>query len=203
MKRKHTAKNRANPPGRHWPAVLVIALAAGAILIIAAAGGTAYAINRENHDTFCASCHTQPEVDYVQQAQDQNPASLAAFHAHQAVRCIDCHSGSGPFGRAVGLEQGAQDLIAYYGKNYHDPAITTNPIGDNTCDKCHGNLLDNRSFDNHFHLFLQRWQGLDTNAAHCVDCHASHQSGDPNQGFLIRDPVVTVCQHCHAALGRG
>lgn len=179
------------------------ALIVAVVGIIGAAGGTAYAISLENQDGFCASCHTQPETTYYEQSQAQASASLAAFHAQKGVRCIDCHSGGGIFGRVDGLTQGARDALVYYGGHYQNPAITTSPLGDGSCTKCHEDSMSRRDFNNHFHVFLARWQGVDANAAHCVDCHSSHPAGTSTQQYLNATAVRAVCQQCHTALGAG
>lgn len=202
MKKSRSATARAKR--KKWPWLLVVAgLAACALTIVAAAGGTAYAIQKENRDAFCASCHTQPESDYYQQSLNQNAPTLAAFHAQKQVRCIDCHSGGGPFGRFEGLMQGTQDLTAYYSGNYHKPAVTLNKLSDDSCTKCHEQVLNSGGFNNHFHRFLPRWQQLDSAAAHCVDCHTAHPGGDQAQGYLANTPVQMVCQQCHTALRAG
>lgn len=182
---------------------VMVGIVATALALIAATGGTAYAMQREDHDSFCASCHTQPEVQYYQQSLDKNATTLASFHAQKNVRCIDCHSGGGPLGRISGLEQGFKDLLAYESGNYHKPAVTTNKLGDGSCTKCHPSTTTARDFNNHFHFFLSRWQAVDPNAAHCVDCHTSHTQGDSTQAFLTQATVENICQECHAALGGG
>lgn len=193
----------SKPARRARPAWILPALIAAGVLLVIGVGATAYSINLENHDSFCASCHTQPETQFVDQSQAPQPVTLAAFHTTKNTRCIDCHSGSGAFGRAVGLMQGSQDLFSFLSGRYHNPAITTNPIGDNSCTKCHGNIADTQDFNNHFHFFLARWQGADPNAAHCVDCHAGHTQGTADQGFMTQTTVEAICQRCHEALGGG
>ncbi|MCL4487081.1 MAG: NapC/NirT family cytochrome c [Chloroflexi bacterium] len=171
------------------------------LAVFSAAGGTAYAIQLENQDGFCASCHTQPETAYYQQSLEQNAQNLAAFHAEKQVRCIDCHSGGGVFGRGVGLMQGAQDLVAYESGHYHSPAVALNKLADDSCTKCHADVITQRTFNNHFHYFLARWQAVDPKAAHCVDCHIAHPTGgDPQQQFLTVATVQQICQNCHNAI---
>ncbi len=170
------------------------------VAIFVATGSTAYGLNLENHDDFCASCHTQPETQYYQQSREQNSTTLAAFHASKSVRCIDCHSGGGPLGRVEGLTQGTQDLLSYYSGQYHNPAITTSKLSDDSCLKCHAEIMGRGSFDNHYHLFLSRWQSADPNAAGCVDCHRSHPAADASQQFLSTTQVQAICQQCHAVL---
>ncbi len=181
----------------------IVGLVVGVAAILAMTGVTAYAMQLENHDAFCASCHTEPETQFYQQSLDKSAATLAAFHRQKEVRYIDCHSGGGVFGRSVGLAQGAQDLLSYYSGDYHRPAITTNKLGDDSCTKCHSDVFASREFNNHFHFFLPQWQSLDVNAAHCVDCHTSHTTGDPAQGYLSAAVVTDICQSCHSAVGGG
>jgi nitrate/TMAO reductase-like tetraheme cytochrome c subunit len=73
------------------------------IIVIAipllAAGGIGAALALENQDSFCAACHTEPEYKYYQQSIQPNAATLAAHHTQKKIACIDCHSGSGTFGR--------------------------------------------------------------------------------------------------------
>ena len=171
--------------------------------LVVTSGGTAYALHQENNDAFCASCHTQPESQYFQQSQAQTPVTLAAFHAQKNVRCIDCHSGGGPFGRLKGLEQGAQDIIPYYSGHYTQPAVTTHPLSDDSCIKCHLESVTNGNFNNHYHFFLSRWQSVDSKAAHCVDCHTSHVQNPAGQSFLAVATVQNVCEQCHAVLAEG
>lgn len=183
--------------------VATAALVLAVVGIILASGGTAYAIQLENQDSFCASCHTQPETKYYQQTLANDNSNLASFHAQKGVACIDCHSGGGPFGRVDGLSQGARDLVAFYGGHYQTPAVTTSPLGDGSCTKCHADAMTQETFNNHFHVFLARWQSVDPSAAHCVDCHKSHPAGAQAQQYLDDSSVRAVCGQCHAALGAG
>jgi hypothetical protein len=99
--------------------------------------------------------------------------------------------------------QGTQDLAAYYSGHYHSPAITQNKLSDDSCTKCHAQVTSSGGFNNHFHRFLSRWQSIDSNAAHCMDCHTAHPSANDAQGYLATGLVRGVCQRCHARLGEG
>jgi predicted CXXCH cytochrome family protein len=181
-----------------WLALTVGVVAA--VLLIGAIGGTAYALHLEENDGFCASCHTEPETTYFNQALTKPPVSLAAFHAQsskQTVRCIDCHSGGGALGRVDGLMQGQTDLLAYWSGHYHSPAVTTNPLGDDSCLKCHADVVLRGGFDNHFHSFLARWQQVDPNAGKCISCHTAHTTDSDTQTFLKVQTVRAVCDDCH------
>lgn len=182
-------------------AVILIVVGAGALTI----GGVGIALALESQDAFCASCHTQPEATYYQRSTQTNPVDLAAFHSPKDTRCIDCHSGSGPFGRAKGLQQGAHDLTTFLLGTYHRPAITTNLLGDDSCVKCHDKIYmrspgSGRSGLNHYHLYLSQWQEADPNAARCTACHPPHTTGAASLKFMQQGIVGQLCDDCHTAL---
>jgi hypothetical protein len=164
------------------------------------------AMQFENHDSFCASCHTEGELTFFNRSLAPAPADLASFHAvKKAARCIDCHTGPGLLGRYGGLMAGSTDLISYFSGHYPQPAALEEPMGDGNCTKCHADVLTKQDFNNHFHAFLPRWQALDpVHAAHCADCHASHDTtNDAGSVYLNQDATVKVCQKCHAFAGQG
>ncbi|MFN2118859.1 MAG: NapC/NirT family cytochrome c [Anaerolineales bacterium] len=164
------------------------------------------AMQFENHDSFCASCHTEGETTFLRRSNATAPVDLASFHAgRSAARCIDCHSAPGIVGRYITLTYGATDLISYVSGHYPQPAVQDTPIGDGNCTKCHADVLTNTDFNNHFHAFLPKWQALDPkNAARCVDCHASHDTtNDAGASFLNRSVTTEWCQKCHAFAGQG
>ncbi len=175
-----------------------------AVVILAVAGALSGfgAMQMENRDAFCASCHSDPESTYVSRSTAAAPADLASFHTPKQTRCIDCHSGSGPLGRPAALILGARDLLAWVTKTARQPAPLTHPISDATCLKCHANLYQSQDFNNHFHLFLTRWQAKDgSKAGTCVSCHQAHTpDGDTTIAYLHQQRTVQVCQACHASI---
>jgi predicted CXXCH cytochrome family protein len=190
---------------RRIPKVALGAILAGAVVIvIVPLAGMTYAAGLENHDAFCASCHTQPESRYYDKSL-ATPVDLASAHAAKDVTCIQCHSGSGATGRVSAMAAVAlPDLLAFRSGHYHDPAVTTKPMGDDHCLKCHADVTRRRDFNNHFHVFLSSWQAQDPSAATCETCHISHvQGGDSKVAFLVESTTVAVCQSCHAFAGRG
>jgi hypothetical protein len=99
---------------------------------------------------------------------------------------------------------GAKDLLAWTTGRAQQPAVYTRPIDDVNCLKCHADLPNRRDFNNHFHVFLSRWQAIDKNAATCVSCHQSHHTdGEVQLQFLNRTNTLNVCQSCHNTLGGG
>ena len=166
------------------------------------------AMQFENHDSFCASCHTEGELTFFNRslvAADKS-TDLASFHAaKKAARCIDCHTGPGLIGRYGGLMAGSTDLVSFFSGHYPQPAALEEPYPDANCLKCHADLASKKDFKNHFHVFLAQWQALDPkNAGSCVDCHASHDTtNDANLMFLNKTNTEQVCQKCHATAGAG
>jgi hypothetical protein len=175
--------------------LLVFPLALGGVVGLSA-------MQFENHDSDCASCHTQPESVYYQREGSSSPSDLASFHAEKKTRCIDCHSSDGSFGRATAMMLGARDLMAFISRSYPQPAPLTRAISDGNCLKCHGDIAQRQNFNNHFHIFLAKWQSLDPKAATCVDCHQSHSTnGDTSIAFLNREHAASVCESCHNFAG--
>ena len=185
------------------PRLITLAIAAVVALLILSGGGAAYALSLENHDDFCASCHTQPEAEFVARAQRQPVADLASAHLAKQVHCIDCHSGPPPAGRAGGLAQRAQDYAAYLSGNFHHPAITTRPLPDANCVRCHAGLFTDKQLKNHWHFYLPDWQTRQPQqAAQCITCHTSHTMGTSLVVKYAFDAQTNpVCEACHTFEG--
>jgi predicted CXXCH cytochrome family protein len=171
--------------------------------IVLAAGSMGVVAQKEENDSFCASCHTQPESTYYQRSLAA-AVDLASSHTGHSTKCIDCHSGEGLSGRVSAISLGAKNAIALLTKTDIQPAPLTVPIGDGNCLKCHSNVLTETDFNHHFHAYLLRWQSADPNAARCVECHSAHTpDGDSAQAFLNTQRTEAVCQRCHSVLGGG
>src|SRR5512143_4066510 len=113
---------------------LIVFIPLGLIILSTATAVTA--MQFENHDDFCASCHSEPEKTYFQR-EAANAVDLASFHAGKDVHCIDCHSGPGLVpGRISALTLGAKDLLAWVSGHAQQPAVHTRPISDANCLKC-------------------------------------------------------------------
>jgi len=177
----------------------------GAILFVLGLATMFTATQLENHDSFCASCHTEGEQTFFDRSLAAAPVDLASYHTAKSTRCIDCHTGPGVTGRFWGLMAGASDLVSYFSGRYPQPAIQDNPITDDHCMKCHAALLQKQDFNNHFHLYLARWQKLDPqNAGTCVSCHNGHNTnGDVKLMYLNEQDTTQVCQKCHTTAGGG
>jgi hypothetical protein len=191
--------------GLRWIALGLILI----LLLPMVALGTAAAL--EGHDPFCSACHTEPEVEYVARSLS-NPVDLASAHSPEEVRCVDCHSGAGLFGRSVSLRQGAADLAAYLSGSHAQPAITTNPVGEVGCTKCHdapsslgvyarteGGVTSSHY---HFQEYTSEWlsRGPDARGS-CGICHRAHTLDTlANQGFVIDAELNSACEACHTAL---
>lgn len=186
---------------RAWWLIPVVAL--GAFFVLTG-GGFVVAKTLEERDSFCASCHSEPEATYYQRSLAAQPSDLASFHHGKSTRCIDCHAGPGLSGRVAAMRLGAGDLLAFALHTAVQPAPLTQPIGDSNCLKCHADVAATRNMNRHFHAFLSQWQARDPNAATCVDCHQTHISnGDPQLEFLNRQHTEQTCERCHRFSGEG
>jgi hypothetical protein len=207
-KRKKTTRPRsklaallASPSiSRAWPMALVTA----AVMLVLSAASMAVGASLEEKDTFCASCHSQPESTYYQRSTASSPVDLASAHKSKTVKCIDCHSGAGFGGRMQAFYVGGGDLLHWITRTAIQPAPLIHPIPDGNCTKCHGATEATQDFNRHFHAFLPRWQAVDQNAARCVNCHTAHPTdGDPGIVFLNQTHTEAVCSACHQALRGG
>ena len=184
--------------------VLYILLIGSGLAILLTTGGFTFAATQEQRDSFCSSCHTQPESTFYQRSLDAAAVDLASIHKEKKTRCIDCHSGIGMTGRIRAELLGAHNALAFYTKTAVQPAKLTQPIGDENCLKCHQDVAAQQDMNNHFHVFLAKWQSMDPNAATCVSCHQGHSDqGDPQIMFLNQETTQAECDSCHRALGAG
>jgi len=199
--RKPVSRKYPSPSRRLSALAIVIVL----LLVLAGAGSTLYALHLENNDPFCSSCHTQPESTFLQRAQQMPAVDLASAHSARGVHCIECHSGPGLLGRVQGLQQGARDLIVYWQGNYPQPAVPTRPYPDAQCTKCHQNIAQDRTLNNHFHVLLpQLAQAFPSQQITCVECHQGHSTkGERKLAFLNRQTTGQTCQKCHRVAGEG
>lgn len=194
-----------------------------AIGIILAVSGFRFAAAQETHDSFCTSCHTQPESTFFQRSTGAQPVDLASYHAAQQTRCIDCHSGMGVLGRMQAEMLGARNALAWYTHTAVQPARLTFPISDADCLKCHQDISqrgyipklqitipegsggrEREGRNNHWHELLARWQAASPTAGTCTSCHSGHSTdGNPQNGYMIDQVTRAQCDACHQVLRRG
>lgn len=217
-----------NPPSNsktRFP-ILTVLLGLATLGVVLAAGGFTFAGSQETHDSFCASCHTEPESTFFQRSTGAQTVDLAAFHTAQQTRCIDCHSGAGPIGRMQAELLGARNAAAWYTHTAVQPARLTVPIQDQNCLKCHQGVTQQgfvpketitipsgasgqggeggrggQGRSNHWHTFLARWQIIDPSAGSCTSCHSGHSASSTAQnGFLDAQITSNQCNACHRVL---
>lgn len=174
------------------------AIAVG-LLAVLGLFGLAGTLRLEERDEFCASCHTQPEVEYVARRNAERPLDLASQHAHEDVPCVLCHSGPGIVGRLTTLPQAAWNAGRFALRLHASPARLRHPIADATCVQCHAEAVEDRGFQNHFHSYLLTER---TNVG-CASCHTAHTLEATDEFFLHRQTVEAGCNQCHRELERG
>lgn len=189
--------------------------------VAAVIGGVSVVSANEQSDSFCISCHTEPESTYYARFQNAIGGSgqdLASFHHRQLyprnspagtnIRCIDCHVGEGLIGRGIVVSLAAWDAVKYVTGTDTQPAKVVFTIQNEGCIKCHEQQvkvnLDKpiKPFliDNHFHYKLFE-SGAPSEA--CVACHLGHRGGTETNAFQFRDVIIPVCEDCHRKENKG
>jgi hypothetical protein len=175
--------------------------------LVALIGSVGYVSSLEQNDSFCASCHTEPETMYynrfLQADAARSAMTLAAFHHYtKQVRCIDCHVGEGVQGRATVLALAAWDALKHYTHTAQQPTHIVFDVQNEGCSKCHEADIRKPGFENHYHNIYFNPQVSPPYIA-CVHCHVSHRIGDERTAFQFRDAILPRCEYCHAQMGRG
>lgn len=180
-------------------------LALGLVGFVLATGVYTTGVQLENDDAFCASCHVEPETTYYRASLNPEQAeTLAAFHAGVKTRCIDCHSRRWIPGRIWAQWGGLQNALAFRSGDYTAPAVTTRPVGDSGCVKCHSDLSWVIERPGHYHSpWLRRdWQAANGPANTCEVCHPSHKPvASKSDQFMDANHIETQCDACHEAIG--
>ena len=191
--------------------ILPLAALAAVAFVLFSVGGFAFAASQEQNDSFCASCHTQPESTFYQRSTAAEPVDLASAHRLKNTGCIDCHSGIGLTGRVSAEMMGAQNALRWYTGTAQQPAPLVFPIGDDNCMKCHAEVLTEKHDSNsrtvnfgpkgHYHTYLSQWKKADTKAADCTSCHYGHDTGSTvDKSWVVSASVQKECDACHALL---
>lgn len=191
--------------------------ALGALAAASAAGVAGWTVTDalERRDTFCVSCHLSEDVPlHIEKFEDARavpPASLVAAHAAAGLaeredggfRCIDCHGGSGPWGRTRIKLVSAHDAFWYAVGHFDEPREMRWPLRDEDCAKCHVSFDETAhgGADPRFHELAVH--NVDLGVA-CVECHVSHPKGGlAEHYFLHPDRVRSQCARCHPEFEEG
>ena len=173
--------------------------------IVLAAGAYTIGTQLESNDSFCASCHVEPESTYYQASLRPNESdTLAVFHAGEETRCIDCHSRRWIPGRVWAQLGGLQNFLAFRVGKYTDPAVTTRPVGDGGCSKCHSDLTWVIERPGHYHSpgLRRSWRAAGGPVNTCEACHPSHEVVAPGSDrFMDVEQIETQCDACHDLTG--
>jgi hypothetical protein len=186
--------------------ILFTVIAGVVLVLLLAGGGFAFAASMEQNNSFCGSCHTQPESTNLSRSQAAQPVDMASYHIiMKGKNCIDCHAGPGLTGRMSAELQGALNAFHWFTGTAVQPAKLIQPIADGNCLQCHQDVTRDRARNNHFHGLLVKWQAADPNAGHCVSCHSGHSttSSLPANFRADQRQDQAVCDACHRAIRRG
>ena len=183
-----------------------LALGAG-IIVLAIAVSVLYVSHQEQANEFCASCHTDPQVEYLTRymraVEQESAEDLASFHYRkQGVRCIACHGGEGVAGRTAVLAFAARNAFKRYTGFAQQPVVITLPLQNEVCLKCHEQRIRQPGFENHMHN-KPYFNPEPVPFIRCTECHPPHRSGDERTAFLFRETILPRCEFCHMTVGRG
>jgi len=177
----------------------------GVVSFVLATGIYAFGVRLETDDAFCASCHVEPETTYYQASLNAAKATtLAAFHAGEDTRGIDCHSRLWIPGRLWAQWGGLQNLLAFRAGVYNDPSVTPRPVGDSGCSKCHVDLAWVSERPGHYHSpeLRRHWRAVGGPANTCEACHTSHEVvASPGGHFMDAELIEVQCDSCHDLTG--
>nr|MBI2904584.1 hypothetical protein [Chloroflexota bacterium] len=191
----------------------------GAAALLAVGFGAAFLVSAsaaEEHDAFCASCHTAPEQTYVDRARQATggsqpyPDLASAHYGLSAVgggfRCIACHRGDSTTpNRLATLTLGARDAFIFV-TGRADPAIekaraNAPELLNAACVQCHARALLVAGFEDHFHNKLPAayalWKAGGELTLPASDSSAS--TSPANSGTLTLYSTSVVCTDCHRA----
>jgi nitrate/TMAO reductase-like tetraheme cytochrome c subunit len=187
-----------------------LALGLGGLALLAAPTGWLVSDHLERNDAFCVSCHLRdgsPLHRGKREGFERRPAaSLAAAHgvagvrgrSDPALRCIDCHGGTGLAGRARVKLLSAKDAFWYATGRFEEPERMRWPLWDEDCRKCHADLGEGGAAPGAapaFHALAVHNAELGVD---CVACHLAHdESALPDHHFLVPDVVRARCAECH------
>lgn len=178
---------------------LLLGIGLGALL---AAGAGAFVSHQEEKNTFCASCHVEPEGEFVGRLSRRDPEAIDLTERHhrlKAVRCIDCHRGEGLRGRIGSLVAGARNTAPFLVGLHQNPGRLRGPFPNDLCVKCHEKVFEERGFPNHVHSTIPASK-LDIR---CATCHPSHRVGEEKALFMEKEFVYPVCNACHRVMHPG
>ena len=208
-------KNAGTAKPRRFP--LWMPATAAAVVVLLAVGMFVGMMKLEETDTFCGSCHTQPETTYLERMTKavETASVVDSASSHQSrhgasatsIHCIDCHSGEGLGGRVTAIFEGAGNAVRYVTRTMVQPGKLRAAMPDENCIKCHAEVVQAESYkgkNNHYHYFLERWRAAAPDAAaKCAECHFGHNdTGDPTVQYLVVAKTEAVCTRCHNTLGR-
>jgi nitrate/TMAO reductase-like tetraheme cytochrome c subunit len=195
----------------------VMTIAVLAVLgLVAGTTGSAVGLALEEHDDFCASCHTQPEYDFYMRTQTVahpystvNITDLATFHMVPAaenkdpnrapVQCISCHGGANIVDRLqTEFTLGVLDSVKFVALDIMQPSKLSNPLPNSYCQQCHQPDVDRTGFDNHYHNKLTDPKAPPLN---CTSCHVAHAEADSLNKYILREAAYPNCNMCHKLMG--
>ena len=194
-----------------WKRGVVLAAIAGAVMAPVGWFGTDYL---EQDNDFCNACHLEPgvplHVDIRRDFDSRPSSSLAGLHGASrhpgrsgeaaAFRCIDCHGGVGPLGKARTKLLAAKEGFFWLVGHFDEPTEMAWPLLDEDCKQCHSDFsaAEERAAEPNppFHALSVHNVALGMS---CVSCHSSHEPGGLEDLYYLHPAQVRErCAECHS-----
>lgn len=165
---------------------------------VALAAMTAALETLKRDPAFCAACHL-PDGATLHAAKNRlfrepPPRDLAAWHRAKKAdfSCIECHGGRTFEQRLAIRREEAKNTAAYLLGNFKEPErLKAGMMPDDTCESCHPPIPAEHGT---FHGISAHRPKI---KFPCIDCHASHLTGDPAYYFITVEKMKKTCIHCH------
>jgi hypothetical protein len=188
-------------------------LLAAAILLVTAAWFGAPRLQQD--DAFCTSCHRRDDQGHpvpmheslLRRFRHRPALSLAAAHAAAGLadrpddpefHCIDCHRGTGVVGRLRVQAVTLRDTAVWALGRAEEPHGMRVPLGDADCRRCHAEVSASEFRVGKLPSFHGRPEHREGAESGCMECHAVHQRGAPEQAFLHEEALRRDCARCHS-----
>jgi hypothetical protein len=99
---------------------------------------------------------------------------------------------------------GLQNFLAFRSGKHTNPAVTTRPVGDGGCSKCHSDLTWVSDRPGHYHSpgLRRSWRSVGGPANTCEACHPSHNPIAPSDDhFMDTEQFETQYDDCQDRTG--
>jgi predicted CXXCH cytochrome family protein len=183
-------------------------------LLVAGIYGLVWANREQQDDHFCVSCHTPPEVNYVDRANSAMAGALAndlaSYHYQQikgqggTLHCIDCHQGTGNVNHrfslvALSTRNALLWMIAQNDTHLEKGHLQVPALANEACVSCHQSTLLLTGIDNHWHNMLPAAYEVWHNGGRLIAPQGVKDTQAIIAEGLVKYDTSLTCTDCHQA----